>query len=183
MGFPTTSWWVRMGNGIRKRVRRRNQVRFGRYRFCFLPTLEQLESRLVPADYFVVQGMPTSLAANETFSFTVTAKDATTGSTATGYTGSVHFSSTDPSAVLPADSTLASGTGIFSATFKTSGSQSITVTASGGMLSQAPNSPFSTNLGNDSQFDAPVSIVASDFTAPDSTPPGPAQDLRIGGFW
>src|SRR5216684_6655279 len=67
------------------------------------------------------------------FNFTVTAFDPFSN-TATTYAGTVHFSSTDRSAALPADSKLTNGTGSFSATLKTSGSQTIkatdTVTAS-----------------------------------------------------
>jgi sugar lactone lactonase YvrE len=56
---------------------------------------------------------------------TVTARDAF-GNTATGYGGSVHFTSSDASAALPADSTLTGGMGTFSVTLKTAGSQTIT---------------------------------------------------------
>jgi hypothetical protein len=42
------------------------------------------------------------------------------------YSGTVHFTSTDPLAVLPPDSTLLQGTGTFSATLATVGSQTIT---------------------------------------------------------
>ena len=62
--------------------------------------------------------------------FTVTAKDAA-GNTATGYTGTVHFTSTDGSATLPGNYLFLSGdngTHTFSATLKTAGSQSITAT-------------------------------------------------------
>jgi hypothetical protein len=52
------------------------------------------------------------------------------GNVATGYTGTVHFTSTDGQAVLPADSKLTNGTGTFSATLKTAGSQTITATDS-----------------------------------------------------
>jgi len=61
------------------------------------------------------------------FSFTVTALDAS-NAVASSYTGMVHFASTDSQAVLPVNSTLANGTGTFSATFNTSGSQTITAT-------------------------------------------------------
>jgi hypothetical protein len=78
-----------------------------------------------PAGGAVSTGMP--------FNFTVTAFDSL-GNTATTYAGTVHFSSTDASATLPPDSKLTNGTGSFSATLKTSGSQTIraadTVTAS-----------------------------------------------------
>src|SRR5207244_1832539 len=55
------------------------------------------------------------------------AKDAF-GNTAAGYAGTVHFTSSDAQAVLPADSTLTKGVGTFSATLKTAGTQSITAT-------------------------------------------------------
>jgi len=61
------------------------------------------------------------------FNFTVTAFDSFSNS-ATTYAGTVHFTSTDAQAVLPPDSKLTSGTGIFAATSKTSGSQTITAT-------------------------------------------------------
>src|SRR5207248_3213659 len=48
--------------------------------------------------------------------------------TATAYTGTVHFTSTDPQATLPTDATLTSGTGTFSATLKTAGSRTLTAT-------------------------------------------------------
>src|SRR4029077_16566687 len=44
------------------------------------------------------------------------------------YTGTVHFTSSDASAVLPANSTLTSGTGVFAVTLKTPGSQTGTGT-------------------------------------------------------
>src|SRR5204863_230179 len=61
------------------------------------------------------------------FSFTVTAQDQN-NNTATGYIGTVHFTSTDGQAVLPANSTLTTGAGTFSATLKTAGNQTITAT-------------------------------------------------------
>jgi hypothetical protein len=57
----------------------------------------------------------------------VTAQDAF-NNTATAYGGTVHFTSSDGQAVLPANTTLSSGTGSFSATLKTAGSQTITAT-------------------------------------------------------
>ena len=61
---------------------------------------------------------------------TVTAKDAF-GNTATGYLGTVHFTSSDGAAVLPANYTFVAGdngTHTFSVTLKTVGTQSITAT-------------------------------------------------------
>ena len=48
--------------------------------------------------------------------------------TASGYTGTVHFSSSDPAAVLPANATLTNGVGTFSITLNTAGSQTVTAT-------------------------------------------------------
>ncbi len=47
--------------------------------------------------------------------------------TATGYTGTVHFSSSFGSAILPADSPLTDGTGSFSVTFAVGGTATISV--------------------------------------------------------
>ncbi|HYL56998.1 MAG TPA: NHL repeat-containing protein [Gemmatimonadales bacterium] len=69
--------------------------------------------------------MPAGVAA-----FTVTAKDAS-DHTATGYTGTVHFTATDPAAVLPPDYTFVgadAGTHTFKLTFQTLGSQAVTAT-------------------------------------------------------
>jgi hypothetical protein len=46
----------------------------------------------------------------------------------TNYSGTVHFTSTDPHSQLPPDSTLVSGTNVFSATLTTGGNQMITTT-------------------------------------------------------
>jgi autotransporter-associated beta strand protein len=71
--------------------------------------------------------VPASATASTAFSFTATARDQF-NNVATGYTGTVHFTSTDGQAVLPANSTLTGGTGTFSATLKTPGSQTLTGT-------------------------------------------------------
>src|SRR5205085_6946226 len=69
---------------------------------------------------------PATATAGVSFSFTVTAQDQN-NNTATGYIGTVHFTSTDGQAVLPADATLTNGVGTFTVTLKTAGSQSVTV--------------------------------------------------------
>jgi hypothetical protein len=79
---------------------------------------------------FAVSGFPFSTTAGVAGSFTVTAKTAS-GITATDYTGTVHFSSNDAKALLPADYTFTAadaGVHTFSATLKTAGTQSITAT-------------------------------------------------------
>jgi hypothetical protein len=60
-------------------------------------------------------------------SITVTAVG-TLGETLASYSGTVHFTSSDGSAVLPADATLVNGVGSFSVTFLTAGQQTITAT-------------------------------------------------------
>src|SRR5205807_1892254 len=70
---------------------------------------------------------PASATAGSAFNFTVTAQDQF-NNTATGYAGTVHFTSSDGQAVLPSDSTRSNGTGSFRATLKTAGSQTITAT-------------------------------------------------------
>jgi hypothetical protein len=74
-----------------------------------------------------VTGFPTPSTAGVAGTFTVTALDAY-GNTATGYGGKVHFTSSDPQGVLPANAALTNGTGTFSATLKTAGTQSLTAT-------------------------------------------------------
>jgi len=75
----------------------------------------------------VVSGLTSPRTAGVAGSVTVTAKDAY-GNTVTGYTGTVHFTSTDTKAILPADYVfLAADHGVhtFSVTLKTAGTQTI----------------------------------------------------------
>ena len=78
------------------------------------------------ATHYTVSAPATDVSGTA-FSFTVTALDQF-NNTATAYSGTVHFTSTDAQAVLPADSTLTNGVGTFSATLKTGGNQTITAT-------------------------------------------------------
>jgi hypothetical protein len=80
------------------------------------------------ATHFSVSA-PATATAGTAFSFTVTALDQF-NNTATGYGGTVHFTSTDGQAVLPANGTLTNGTRTFSGTLKTVGNQTITGTDS-----------------------------------------------------
>jgi len=62
----------------------------------------EVQTAVAPqASSFAVSGFPASTTAGTAGSFTFTAKNAD-GTTATGYTGMVHFSSSDGQAVLPA---------------------------------------------------------------------------------
>jgi hypothetical protein len=77
-----------------------------------------------------VSGFPTTTTAGVAQSLTVTIRDGF-GNIATGYTGAVAFSSTDPIAGLPTTYTFTAadaGVNTFTATLKRAGTQSITVT-------------------------------------------------------
>jgi len=69
---------------------------------------------------------PTMSLAGASMQFTVTALDGY-GNTA-AYTGTIHFSSSDAGATLPANATLTNGTGTFNATLNTVGNQTISGT-------------------------------------------------------
>jgi hypothetical protein len=79
-----------------------------------------------PTSYFTVAVPSGTVTTGNAFMITVTARDAL-GNIATAYNGRVHFTSSDASAGLPADSALAGGVGSFSVTLNTAGSQTITV--------------------------------------------------------
>jgi ELWxxDGT repeat protein len=81
------------------------------------------------ASRMTVAGFPSTTSAGAAGSFTVTLKDRF-GNIASGYTGTVHFSSSDAKALLPANYTFTAGDAgkhTFSAALKTAGTQSITV--------------------------------------------------------
>jgi hypothetical protein len=121
------------------------------------------------AESLVLSKVPTSTTAGSSFTLGVTAKDAY-GNTATGYAGTVHFSSSDPQAVLPANYTFTSadqGRHTFAVTLETAGSQSltaadtvqgwvwgratgITVTASGIVVNPTPGGASSGGSGHGS---------------------------------
>src|SRR5205807_8345612 len=96
----------------------------------------------VPQTSFTVTGFPSPATAGTPGGVTVQAVDQS-GNPLTGYTGTVHFTSSDPQAVLPADYTFTAadaGVHIFSnVVLKTAGSRSITVadTATGAAGSQS----------------------------------------------
>jgi len=77
--------------------------------------------------HFSVTPANSSVTAGTAVSLAVTALDASNAAVG-NYVGTVHFTSSDGQAVMPADSKLTNGTGMFSATLKTAGSQTIIVT-------------------------------------------------------
>ena len=115
-----------------------------------------------PATNFVVTSPGSAIAGSAT-TVTVTAKDQY-GNTATGYTGTVHFTSTDGSASLPGDYTFVgsdNGANTVPVTLKTAGSQTVTAT----------DGPINGTTGTIGVSPGPVSATASTVTrSPASVP-------------
>src|SRR5439155_552100 len=116
------------------------------------------------AKSLVVGGYPASTRAGTSHNFTVTAQDAF-GNTASGYSGTVTFTSSDGQAVLPANYTFTGGdAGVhtFSATLKTAGSQSITATdtLTGSIKGSQSGITVSPAAISDLQVTAPRSVTA-----------------------
>jgi hypothetical protein len=83
-----------------------------------------------PGPTLTVGGFPSPTIAGAAHNITVTALDSS-GNTATGYRGTVHFASSDAAAILPANYTFTagdSGVHVFSVTLRTVGTRSVTVT-------------------------------------------------------
>ena len=115
------------------------------------------------ASQFAVTG-PAGATAGQPFSVTVTALDPY-GNTATGYQGTVHFSSADPAAALPADYTFTAtdaGTHTFSGvTLYTAGGQDVTA-----------NDTASNIAGTTTVSVTAASAASFLLSAPPSTPAG-----------
>ncbi len=73
----------------------------------------------VAANSTAITGSPSSIVIQALDSF---------GNLATGYNGTIHFSSSDSAAVLPGNAVLSGGAGSFNVTFKTPGIQTVTAT-------------------------------------------------------
>src|SRR5439155_4803271 len=106
--------------------------------------------------------VPASATAGTAFSFTVTAQDAFNNTTPS-YGGTVHFTSTDGQAVLPADGTLTSGTGTFSGTLKTAGSRTITATDTSNSSVTGTSNAVTVNAATATHFSvyAPTATTSS----------------------
>ena len=91
-----------------------------------LGTSSSITVSAAAATHFVLAA-PATATAGTPLTFTVTADDQY-GNTATGYTGTVGFTSSDTAAVLPANDTLTDGAGTFTPTLETAGSQTLTAT-------------------------------------------------------
>ena len=89
---------------------------------------------------FLVSGFPSPVTAGEAHTITVTALD-NAGNVLSGYTGTVHFSSSDPQAALPTTdytfTTGDNGTHTFNVTLKTAGTQSLTASDTDGTITSS----------------------------------------------
>jgi hypothetical protein len=129
------------------------------------------------ASRFTVSGFPSPTVAGQAGSFTVSALDSS-GSVLTSYTGTVHFTSSDAQAGLPADYTFTAadqGAHTFSATLKTAGTQSLTVAESTATGTQAgiTVNPAAASRFTVAGFPSPVTAgVAGSFTVTPRDPYG-----------
>jgi hypothetical protein len=129
---------------------------------------------LVNPRSFTVTDFPTEVTAGDEHAFTVTARDYA-GNPAPGYRGTVHFTSSDTHAILPADYTFTAddaGTQTFTATLVTAGIQSITVADT-----VTPAQSRGTQSGIQVDPAAVSNFVLSGF--PSSTVAGDAHDLTV----
>ena len=111
-----------------------------------------------PATHFSVISTSNAQIAGTAFNITVTALDANNNAVAT-YSGSVHFTSSDAQAVLPASATITSGTGTGSVTLKTAGPQ--TVTATGADQLTGTSSAIPVSAASPSQLSVIAATAAS----------------------
>ncbi len=109
------------------------------------------------ATHFAVSGFPANIVVGQPFTCTVTALDQN-NNTATGYNGTVQISNSALQLLLPPNSTLTGGVGVFSATLGSTGTTTLTAKGaapSGANFVQASGSPFNAF--------APSFLVAGDF--------------------
>lgn len=139
---PSSGWVITSTTGINDASQIVGQATLNgqTHGFLLTPDLHQTAG-------FAVTGFPSPTSAGATGSFTITVRNAD-GTTASDYTGTIHFTSSDPQAALPSAYTFTAADGgvhTFTATLKTAGTQSITVTdaigsitgAQGGIVVQA----------------------------------------------
>ncbi len=135
---------------------------------------------VVAASYIATTGTPINIF--------VTAIDVN-GNTVTDYAGTVHFTSSDAKAVLPANSPLTNGAGSFSAMLNTSGSETIlatdTVSSSITGMSNAfqvsgPVTHFSVaNVASSAATRAPVTLFVAALDASNNESAAYAGTVRI----
>lgn len=124
--------------------------------------LSNTPSTAAPTHFSV--SAPSTATSGTPFSVTVTALDAS-NNVVTGYTGTVHFTSSDGQAVLPPDYAFTSsdnGSHVFSITLKTPGSQAISVTDTANASITGASSGITVSAGTATHFavSAPASAVS-----------------------
>jgi uncharacterized repeat protein (TIGR01451 family) len=142
------------------------------------------------ATHFLVSA-PAVATAGMQLSFTVTAQDAS-NNTVTGYAGTVHITSSDTAAVLPVNSTLTNGVGVFTATLNTAGSQTFTATdtvtasitgTSSAITVSAVSGPALQSIAVTPAGQTIGLGGAEQFTATGTYSSGPAQDITTSVTW
>ena len=131
-------------------------------------TSNQASLTVTTANHFVISSPGSAIAGNP-FSLTVFAEDSL-GNIVTGYAGTVHFTSTDGQAVLPANATLTNGSGTFSVTLKTLGTQTVTATDTVTSSITGTSSSITVSSGTATHF-----LV----TAPATATPGTAFNFTV----
>ncbi len=141
------------------------------------------------ATHFSVSA-PGTATAGTAFSVTVTALDAS-NAVVTGYTGTVHFTSSDGAAVLPANSALTNGVGTFSATLKTPGAQTITatdtvtatITGTSGAITVTATGPTLTSIAVTPLSATIATGQTQQFTATGTFSDNSTQNLTASATW
>jgi len=87
----------------------------------------------------------------------------------TAYSGKIHFASSDPQAVLPADTTLTAGTGTFPIAFKTAGTQTLTVTDTAKPALTASLGAATSGTGFSQPFGGTGGLIASSWLNPNGS--------------
>ncbi len=96
------------------------------------------------------------------FNFTLTAEDSF-NNTVSGYTGTVHFTSSDTKAILPANATLTNGVGTFSVALKTVGPQTLTAADTAIAATTSTSDPINvTGTVNHFAFSAVGDVAAAE---------------------
>ena len=106
-------------------------VSVGLRNYTIEPLFSNLQNDCVTAPPVLKLNLPLQAGSNVPFNASLTIQSSVNGSTLTAYTGTVHFTSSDPGAVLPADYTFVAadaGTHTFSFTLSNLGNQTITAT-------------------------------------------------------
>src|SRR5260370_37637274 len=94
------------------------------------------------ATHYSISSAAPPPTAGTAFNITITALDDRNGPVAT-YSGTVHFTSSDPQAVLPASAMITNGTGTASVTLKTAGPQTVTATGTDSLTGTSDGVPVS----------------------------------------